>query len=121
MDGYINLNDLSQEIHDWARDKGFWDRERIALADEPDEPRYAPSRSVRNPSIAGEKLALMHSEISEALESERDGDTNTEEEMADLIIRALDFCGWRGYNIQRAVLAKIEKNRHRPRLHGRSF
>src|SRR5688500_8513106 len=86
----LSLTRLANEIHEWSRSHGFWDHERLEGEPYGDRPY--------NPSIASEKIALMHSELSEALESERDGDTNTAEEMADTIIRILDFCGWRGYD-----------------------
>lgn len=109
----MNLTDLSYEIHEWAVDKGFWEHETMG-------PEHEPNMFL-NPSIGPEKIALMHSELSEALESERDGDTNTEEELADTIIRILDFCGWRGYDIHNAILIKMDENAKRPVKHGRNF
>jgi NTP pyrophosphatase (non-canonical NTP hydrolase) len=117
MDFRINLTQAAGEIHQWSRSHGFWDHEMITVED-----HHTKVYGLNNPSIASEKIALMHSEeLSEALESERDGDTNTAEEMADTIIRILDFCGWRGYDIHRILNDKVEKNRHRPIKHGRKF
>lgn len=45
------LNTLAAKIHETARDHGFWDKERNF----------------------GEMIALMHSELSEALEAHREG------------------------------------------------
>jgi NTP pyrophosphatase (non-canonical NTP hydrolase) len=106
----LDLNQLSDEIHEWSRGHGFWDHEKIDCAG---------FDQARNPSIALEKIALMMSELAEAVESERDGDTNTEEELADTIIRILDFCGWRGYQIEDAILRKVDVNKTRPYKHGR--
>lgn len=78
-----------------------------------------------------EGIALMHSELSEMLEAYRDGDprsekigdnfSQVEEELADLIIRALDFAGGFGLNLDGAIAAKLERNAKRPYKHGKSF
>ena len=78
------------------------------------------------------KIALMHSELSELLEGHRRGKanqldehcpnfTNEEIETADLIIRALDFAGWRGHRLGQALVAKMEYNKGRPYKHGKSY
>lgn len=64
-------------------------------------------------------LALIHSEVSEALEALRNGDRqNFEEEIADIIIRCLDLTGGAGIDIDNAVLLKLERNRNRGFRHG---
>ena len=64
-------------------------------------------------------LALIHSEVSEALEAFREGDRDGFlEEMADVIIRVLDCTGGLTNNIDAIVSAKIEKNRTRGYRHG---
>lgn len=70
----------------------------------------------------GEMLMLMVSEISEAMEGERKNLMDdklphrkmAEVEMADVLIRVFDFCGYRGYDIGRAVAEKINFNLNRP-------
>lgn len=112
------MDKLAGEIHQIARKKGFWDHARI------DRLSMIPAveHSVPNPSIDGEKMALMHSEISEALEANRDGDKELEEEeLADTIIRILDYAHYKGYSMDVAVRRKINKNRERERLHGRQW
>ena len=64
-------------------------------------------------------LALVHSEVSEALEAFRENNkANFEEELADTIIRVLDCAGGLGLDIEAAVRAKLEKNRQRGYRHG---
>jgi len=68
-----------------------------------------------------EMICLMHSELSEAMEGERKGLMDdhlpnrpmAEVEMADTIIRIMDYCGRWGYDIGGAIMEKIEYNRNR--------
>lgn len=64
-------------------------------------------------------LALIHSEVSEALEAFRKDDmANFAEEMADVVIRVLDVCGGLGIDLGRGILDKLAKNRQRGYKHG---
>jgi len=79
----------------------------------------------------GEKIALMHSELSEVLEVMRKDPTKEsekipgflqiEEEFADTIIRIADTCGARGWNLGGAIIAKHTYNVERPYKHGKKF
>lgn len=102
------LNALAAVAHASAAEKGFWERD-INFA---------------------EAAALMHSEISEAVEAERrgiedsphiDGYSAVAEELADTILRVLDWCGARKIDIGGAVFAKLKFNRTRPFRHGKEF
>jgi NTP pyrophosphatase (non-canonical NTP hydrolase) len=79
----------------------------------------------------GEDIALMHSELSEALEDHRDRKApdllwydpkgkpcGIPSEMADVIIRVLHFCGKHGIDIEKAVTEKMAYNNSRPFKHG---
>jgi NTP pyrophosphatase (non-canonical NTP hydrolase) len=64
-------------------------------------------------------LALIHSEVSEALEAFRKDDPeNFAEEMADVVIRVLDCTHGLGIDLGMAVLEKLEVNRGRGHRHG---
>lgn len=76
-----------------------------------------------NPSVNVDKLmrllALIHSEVSEAVEEVRVGDrVKFTEELADVIIRTLDLSVGLGLDIGSAVVQKIEKNQKRGQRHG---
>lgn len=101
-----NLNNLKDECYAAAANGGWWhDLETGESKD-------------RN---KGEMLCLMHSEISEAMEAERKNlmddklphRPGAEVELADAIIRIMDYCGGFGYDVGGAVEEKLEFNRNR--------
>lgn len=104
------LDALSAILHETAREKGFWDGE------------YTNDK-------VGNKLALVHSEVTEILEAIRKshGSEKIVEEMADVIIRLLDiYAAMRNeeqvlHSLDEVLEAKINKNKERPRLHGNLF
>lgn len=84
-----------------------------------------------------ELIALMHSELSEALEEYRNGHKPHEIyyedsevsiappkpegipiELADCVIRIFDMCGQYGIDLEEALKIKIEFNKSRPVRHG---
>lgn len=104
------LDVLAALLHEIAIEKGFWDGEK-------------------NFDKLGNKLALVHSEITEILEAIRKnkGSKETVEEMADVIIRLLDvYAAMRNENmvmhsLDETLKEKININKQRPRLHGNLF
>jgi hypothetical protein len=70
---------------------------------------------------AGELIALIHSEISEALEGVRKSKMDEhlphrkseEVEMADAVIRIADYCGGRGLDLGGALAEKLAYNARR--------
>lgn len=66
------------------------------------------------------KIALVHSELSEALEADRrrEGKERIAEELADVCIRVFDICGSCGFDLEEAIFKKMEKNKTREYKHG---
>ena len=103
----MNLNTLSKEIYKDNCVKGFYDI----------------------PRETGTLIALMHSELSEALEADRKDlmddklthRSGLEVELADCLIRILDFCGHKDLDIEGAINEKLAYNRSRPYKHGKNY
>ena len=75
----------------------------------------------------GEKIALIHSELSEALEALRRGNSSDshipefsglEAELADAVIRIMDYALYHNLHLAEAIQAKREYNSHREFKHG---
>lgn len=104
------LDALSAVLHETAIEKGFWDGE------------YSNDK-------IGNKLALIHSEVTEVLEAIRkeQGSEKIVEEIADILIRTLDlYSAMRNqesvvHSLDEVLQNKINKNKERPRLHGNLF
>lgn len=109
-----NINALAADIATIAVEKGFWD--------------FPGARNEE--LIKSTKAMLVITEISELVEGIRatvkpessiEGFSNEAEEIADAIIRLLDYAGYYEIDIGGAILAKMDKNRKRPHRHGKSF
>lgn len=76
----------------------------------------------------GDDIALLHSELSEWLESYRDGDEDEVQpngkpvgpssEAADVLVRLLDTCERYSIDLPAAFMQKVEFNNTRPHRHG---
>lgn len=103
-----SLYSFAKDVHETAMTKGWWE----------------------NPRSTAESIALMHSELSEALEADRAGNppddkipefTGIEAELADCVIRILDFAIGRQYDVIGAMIAKAEMNKGREYKHGKQY
>lgn len=114
--------------HQNAVNKGFWDE--VILGESP------MGDEITLPWNFGEKIALIQSEPSEALEKYRktlgkglpeESDEHCPEhggieiELADTIIRCFDLAGKLGYDIGKAMVAKMEFNESRPYKHDKGL
>lgn len=124
------IDELAHYIANGNKKRGFWPD----MTGDDNEDPWTNEQVVAYNSA---KIALMHSELSEALETIRDGApirpnqamseklekryTLLEEELADALIRILDFCGHYNLDIGGAVMAKLKYNESRPYKHGREI
>ena len=124
------INELSKEIYQNARNKGFFDSKKNI----------------------GEMLCLIHSEVSEALEADRKNmysdwsndvppiiqpeqlkdkeyitnfehliKNNFEDELADIMIRVMELAAFKGIDLEYHIKAKIRYNSLREHKHGKKY
>lgn len=106
----MNITKLIKECYETAVEKGWWEGEQNFP----------------------EKLCLIHSEISEALEEYRnkhqinetyrmvgiDKPEGVPSELADVLIRIFDLCGHYQIDLEKAVTEKMAYNKSREYRHG---
>jgi NTP pyrophosphatase (non-canonical NTP hydrolase) len=108
-----DMDDLAHTLHAHAKKKGF----------------YEPYENMNEQDYVVfylKQLAMVHSEVSEVLEAIRKekGDDVVVEELADIIIRVLDFWAflsqtqYTNKSLAQAIVNKMEKNMERPAMHG---
>lgn len=107
----MHISELCERAYQQSKDKGFHDGEY---------------------NVA-EKLALIHSEISEALEEHRAGHKPNEVyyngekpegfgvELADAVIRICDLAGKEDIDLEALISEKLAYNARRPHKHGKGY
>ena len=98
-----NLNSLAKKINETAHEKGFYDKRESNEA-------YMNEVSELHEAFRNGQLYKMTDKILDM--------TYAEEELADIIIRALDTSHQLGLDINAAVNKKMEYNLTRPYRHG---
>jgi NTP pyrophosphatase (non-canonical NTP hydrolase) len=106
----MTLDELCKAAHGASRKAGWWAKTHR-----------------KDFGLIPEKLLMVHSEISEAVEEYRDGhmcvwfDNGKPEgvpvEIADAIIRLADICGALGYDIEDVIQRKMAFNATRGHRH----
>lgn len=120
----MRIKDLVILATKQAKDKGFHEDESVTF---------------------GDRIALTHTELSEAMEEYRAArsvvqlweDPNTgsigtrpsggakpigvPSELADVVIRVADICGFYGIDLEKAISEKLEYNATRAHKHGKAF
>ena len=136
-----SLNELRDEIHENAVKHGFYDDEINAL-NASIATQDGTEDALKNAFFA-QKIALIHSELSEALEADRKNIRNhsnlideclcfekgykslisgcVEDELADVIIRVLDLCGHLKIDIEKYIALKMKYNSTREYKHNKAF
>ncbi len=94
-----SIREVTKEIHQTAREKGWWD---------------GGNRNFL------EALMLIVSEAAECCEAYRKQEKEKmAEELADIVIRTFDLAEGFGIDIEKEVLQKMEYNKTRPYKHGK--
>jgi len=123
-----SINELAKEVYENAKSKGWYNN--------------------GGGTNIGEKIALIHSELSEALEADRKnryakvselegtlnwGDNSPasfklsfertikdtfQDEIADVVIRCFDMSVHLGFDLEKHIEAKMRYNSLRPQMHG---
>lgn len=91
----MDISTLARDIHEVNVCNGWW---------------------TRNDTVP-DKLLMIHSEVSEAVDNYRH-DIDMAEELADIVIRTLDLMEALNIDISRVICDKVDKNRKRGYRHG---
>lgn len=131
----VGLNDLAKAIHANNVEKGFYEKEKnigemlclihseVSEALEADRKgRYCDIHPIMLGGIANANYGYTFHDDKVAKEHYELYIKGTfEEEMADIFIRVLDMCAYKGIDIVAHVSAKIRYNKSREKYHGKKY
>lgn len=112
-----NLTAISREIFENNKAVGWWTDEEVAAS----MIRNGEKLNKHTSTLVASKIALCHSELSEALEGMRKGlmddhlphRSMVEVELADTVIRICDLAGFLGLDLGGAIAEKLAYNAQR--------
>lgn len=144
--GFGYLNDLCERAYKTSEEHGFWELYRRTVEDANEYIAYIESlggdkeavakvetmRDEVQAAIIAQKLALIDSEVAEALEEHRahgfeasvreDGKPEGwGSELADIFIRLGDLAVATGVNLEQEIVNKMAFNNTRPIKHGKRY
>ncbi len=117
----LTIKEVQARSHQLSQEKGWWDGTPV-------QP-LRPHRMQVSVELQLAKLALIHSEVSEAVEEARDGRValwyteagkpeGVAAELADVVIRVGDLCEALGIDLETAIEVKHAYNKTRTHRHG---
>lgn len=117
------ISELQEEAHRISKENGFWDDFKDLEAHLKDN--KPDSLAEYKFAVYSQKIALINSELSEGLEGLREdnlkGIDGLQEELADTVIRILDLAGKLQFDLEQAIVEKMERNKEREEKHGKNF
>ena len=130
------FNELAKQINQGVREKGFWDSMDASLDALKDHAiEYGDTKNTvkaTKDAFIAQKIALIMSEMGEALEAMRKGDYTADgygvgkkdsfaDELTDAVIRILDLSGELSIDLDAQIAFKMAFNAQREAKHGKEF
>lgn len=129
------INNLAKEIHENAKSKGFYDNEKnigemlclihseVSEALEADRKNFYTNLSyIKLKGLADKNYGATFNDDEVFKDFFSTCVKNTfEDELADVVIRVLDLCAFKGIDIESHIKAKMRYNAMREYKHGKNY